>query len=83
MTDKAADESNVYARLDTILMSEPERRQPKASVRNAELIVDLVLRATADMRAVAQGVEHAAAALASGIKMMLAKPVKHWPRAAR
>ena len=77
ITDKAADRSNVYARLDTIQMSELERRHAKASMRNADLIVELVLRAAADMRAVAQGVVHAAASLASGIKATLAKPVKH------
>lgn len=76
-TDKAADRSSVYTRLDAIRMSEEDRRHAKASMRDAELIADLVLRAAADMRAVAQGVAHAAAGLVSGIKAMLAKPVEH------
>ena len=77
ITDKAADRSNVYGRLDTIQMSELERSRAKASMRNADLVVELVLRAAADMRAVAQGVAHAAAGLASGIKTTLVKPIKH------
>lgn len=76
-TDKAADRSRVYTRLDTIRMSELERRHAYASLRDGELIAELVLRAAADMRAIAQCVEGAAVSLASGIKAMLAKPVKH------
>ena len=56
---------------------ELERWHAKASMRNADLIVELVLRAADDMRAFAQGVVHAAISLASGIKATLAKPVKH------
>ena len=76
-TDNAADRSHVLARLDTIRMGEQERRHAYASVREGELIAELVLRAVADMRAFARGVEHAAVSLVSGIKTMLAKPVKH------
>lgn len=77
ITDKAANRSNVYARLDAIQMSELERWHAKASMRNADLIVELALHVADDMRAVAQGVVHAAISLASGIKATLAKPVKH------
>jgi hypothetical protein len=76
-TDNAADKSSAVTRLDTIRMSKEQRRQAYASLHDAELIAELVLRAVADMRAIARGVEHAAASLASGIKAMLAKPVKH------
>jgi len=76
-TDKAADSSSVYTRLDAIHMSEEDRGHAKTSMRDAELVVELMLRAAGDMRAVAQGVAHAAAGLASGIKAMLAKPIKH------
>ena len=76
-TDKEVDRSSVFTRLDTIRMSEQERRHAKASLRHGELITELVLRAAADMRAIAQCVEGAAVSLASGIKAMLAKPVKH------
>lgn len=76
-TDKAADRSSVVTRLDTIRMSEQERRQAIASLRDGELIAEIVLRAAAGMRAIARCVEHAAVSLASGIKAMLAKPVKH------
>lgn len=76
-TDKEVDRSSVFTRLDTIRMSEQERRHAKASLRDGELIAELVLRAAADMRAIARCVEYAAVNLASGIKAMLAKPVKH------
>ncbi len=76
-TDKEVDRSSVFTRLDTIRMSEQERRHAKASLRDGELIAELVLRAAADMRAIARCVEYAAVSLASGIKAMLAKPVKH------
>jgi hypothetical protein len=58
-------------------MSEQERRHARASLRDGELIADLVLRAAADMRAIARCIEHAAVSLARGIKAMLAKPAKH------
>lgn len=77
MTDKASNRSSVFTRLDTIRMSQEQRRQANASLRDAELIAGLVLRAAADMRAIARGVEHAAVSLASGIKAMFARPVKH------
>lgn len=77
MTDKAAHRSSVYTDLDTIRMSELKRRHAYASLRDGELIAELVLRAAAEMRAIARGVEHAATSLARGIKTMLAKPVKH------
>ena len=75
--DKAADSPSVYTRLDTIRLSEQERSHAYASLRNGEFIAELVLRAAADMRAIARGVEHAGVGLASGIKAMLAKPIKH------
>ncbi len=77
MTDKAADRSNAYAGLETIPMSADERAHAYASLRNGERIADLVLRAAADMRAVGQFAERAAASLAGAFKAMLAKPVKH------
>lgn len=77
MTDKEADRPGIFARLDTIRMSELERRDAYASLRTGELIADLVLRAADDMRAIARYVEHAGVSLASGIRTMLAKPVKH------
>ncbi len=76
-TDNAADRSGAVTRLDTIRMSEEQHSQANARLRNGELIAELVLRAVADTRAIARGVEHAAVSLASGIKAMLAKPVKH------
>ena len=75
-TDKAAVRPSVATRLDTIRMSERDRRQANASLRDGELIGELLLRAAADMRAIARGVEYAALSLASGIKAMFAKPVK-------
>jgi hypothetical protein len=60
-TDKAADRSSVHNRLDAMCMSEEDRRHAKASMRDAELVAEIVLRAAADMRAVA----HAIAGLAS------------------
>jgi hypothetical protein len=77
MTDKAADRSRANIRLETIRMSELERRHAYAGLRDGELIAELVLRAAADMRAIAHGVEHAAVSLATGIKGIFAKPVKH------
>jgi len=76
-TNKATDGSGVFTRLDTIRMSELERWHANASLRDGELIADLVLRAAADMRAIARCVERTAVGLASGIKAMLAKPAKH------
>ncbi len=76
-TDKAADRPTVFTSLDTIRMSKQERRHAYASLRNGELIAELVLRAGADMRAIARCVEYAAVSLASGIKAMFAKPVRH------
>lgn len=76
-TDKAACRSNVSTRLDTIRMSELERRQAYSSLRNGELMADLVLRAAAEVHAVARYLEHAAVSLASGIRALVAKPVKH------
>jgi len=75
--DKAADRSGVYARLDTIRMSELQRTHAYASLRQGELVAELVLRAAADMRAVAHYVEGAGAGLANAIKAMFAKHVKH------
>ena len=77
MTDKATYRSSLDIRLDTIRMSELDRRQAYASFRNGELIAALLVRAAADMRAIARYVEHAAVSLAGGIKAMLEKPVKH------
>ena len=77
MTDTAADGSAVHTRLGTIRMSELQLRHARASLRDGELIAELVLRAAADMRAIGQGIGHAAASLANGIKAMFAKPVKH------
>jgi hypothetical protein len=76
-SDDIANRSSLEIRLDTIRMSELDRRQAYASLRNAELVAGLVLRAAADMRAIARGVEGVAAGLAGGIKGLFAKPVKH------
>ena len=76
-TDKAADRSGVLTRLDTIRMGEHERWRANGSLRNGEFIAELVLRAVADMRAIACYVEHVTTSLASWIKAMFAKPVKH------
>lgn len=77
MTDKTADRSSLHTRSDTMRISEEERRHAYASLRKGELAAKLVLRAAADMRAIAQRMAHAAAGLASDIKAMLAKLVKH------
>jgi hypothetical protein len=58
-------------------MSEAERRQAYASLRDGELIASMLLRAAADLRIIARGVEHVAVSLAGSIKAMFAKPVKH------
>lgn len=77
ITEKTAGESSICTRLDTIRMSEYERRRAYASLRDGELTASLVLRAVADMRAIAQGIAHAAVGLARRIRVTLAKPVKH------
>ena len=77
LTDKAADGSSVHTHLETIPMSADQRAHAYTSLRNGELIADLVLRAAADMRAIGQIAERAAASLASAFKAMLAKPAKH------
>jgi len=58
-------------------MSDYERWRANASLRQGELIAEFVMRVAADIRAVAHGIEHAAASVVSSIKAMLAKPVKH------
>ena len=75
--DKAAVTSGVYTRLESIRMSEPERMHAYASLRQGELVAELVQRAAADMRAVAQCVEGAGASLANAIKAMFARHAKH------
>ena len=74
-SNNAIDRSGGYTCLDTIRMSEHERRHARESLRDGELVADLLLRAAADMGAVARYVETAAASLARGIKTILAKPV--------
>lgn len=77
MQNKAAVTSGVYTRLETIRMSQPERMHAYASMRQGELVAELVLRAAADMRAVAQLAESAGASLAHAVKSMFAKHAKH------
>ncbi len=76
MTDTAVDRSSAYARLDAMHISEEERRLAKASLRQGELIAELLLRAVADARAITQGVEHAAVSLANGVKTLFARSVE-------
>ena len=76
-TDTTAETSGFVTRLDSIRMGKEQRRQARASLREGELIAELVLRAVADIGAIARSVEHAAVILTSGIKAMWAKPVKH------
>jgi hypothetical protein len=76
-TNNGADRSSALACLDTIRMSEHERRRANAGLRNGELIAELVLRAVAKVRAIARYIEHAAVGLASGIVAMSAKHTKH------
>ena len=73
-TYQAADRA--HTRLDTIRMSQLDRRHAYASLHNGEFIIKLVLRAAADLRAIPRYVEHAAVSLASGIRTMLARPAK-------
>jgi hypothetical protein len=77
MTDKTTDRSGIHTSLDSIRMSESGRRHAETGLRNGERIAGLVLRAAADMHALARYAEHAAASLAGGIRTMFAKPVKH------
>jgi len=77
MTDKTAGSSEVDTLLDTIRMSAEDRSRAYASLRSGELAAELVLRAAADMRAIVQIVERAAASLVRACKAMLAKPVVH------
>jgi hypothetical protein len=58
-------------------MSELDRRHAYASLHNGELVAELVLRAAADMCAIARYVERAAVGLVGGIRTMFAKPLKH------
>jgi len=76
-TNKAAGGSSVYAWLDTIRLSDADRRNAYFSLRNGERIAEVMLRAADLLRGIARCAEHAAASLASSIKAMLAKPVKH------
>jgi hypothetical protein len=71
-----ANRSSLVIRLDTIRMSELDRRQAYANLHNAELVAGLVLRAVDDLCLIARGVEYVAASLAGSIKAMFAKPVK-------
>lgn len=64
--------TDVQVRLDSIRMSELDRRRAYTNLRNGELVAELVLRAAADLRAIAQYAEHAALRLASSIRAMLA-----------
>jgi len=76
-TDKTADWSNVYGSLDSVRMSQLQRRHARASLRDGELIAELVLRAAAGMRAIVRSVEHAVVSLACGIRAMFAQPARH------
>ncbi len=76
MDNKAADYSTEYTCLDTIRLSKTERSRAYASLRSGDQIAGFVLGAVAETRAIARRVESMAASLASGIKAMLAKPVK-------
>jgi hypothetical protein len=76
-TDKTADGSSVYGSLDSVRMSQLQRRHARASLNDGELIAGLVLGAAAGMRAIAHSVEHAAVSVASGIRAMLAQPARH------
>ena len=63
--------------MNAIPMNEYERWRANASLRQGELIADLVLRLVADLGAVVHALEHGIASVAHAIKVMLAKPVKH------
>ncbi len=76
-TDNAIDRSGVYTCLDKIRMSERERWHARESLRDGELVAELVLRAVSDMAAIARGIGRAVSSLAMAIKALLAKPVKH------
>jgi len=76
-TDKTADRSSVYGSLDSIRMSELQRRHARASLRDGEFIAELALHAVAGMGAIARGAEHAAVSMGNGIRAMLAQPARH------
>jgi len=76
-TMKAANRSVSLPRLNTIPMSNYERWRANEGLRQGELVAEFVIGAVADLRAVAHGIEHAAASVASGIRAIFAKPVKH------
>ena len=75
-TDTSNDRSDIYRSLDTVRMSNADRRHARASLRDAELIADLLFRAAADMRSIAGFVEHGAMNLANAVRAIFAKPAK-------
>ena len=77
MTDNTVKWSSISKRLDDVAMSEYDRWQAKESLRSAELIVEALLSLTKPIGLIVHGVEHGALSMASGLKTLFAKPVKH------
>lgn len=77
MTEKTVDWRVIHRRLDAVRMSEYDRRQARESLRNAEMIVELVLPLVNAIGSIGRAIEHAALGTAHGIKAIFAKPVKH------
>lgn len=76
-SDKENEWASVYARLDTLPMSDYARQQAKESLRKAEFLAELVLPVEVAIRAVLHGVSHAAVSLARAVKTIFANPVRH------
>ncbi|OGA16783.1 MAG: hypothetical protein A3G25_10760 [Betaproteobacteria bacterium RIFCSPLOWO2_12_FULL_63_13] len=77
MTDNTVEWSGISKRLDDVAMSEYDRWQAKESLRSAELIVEALLSLTKPLGFIVYGVEHGALSMASGLKTLFARPVKH------
>lgn len=76
-TDNTLDWRVIHKRLDSVRMSEYDRRRAKESLRNAERIVELLLPLVDAVGSIGHGVEHAVYGMAHGIKAIFAKPAKH------
>ena len=75
MTNNAVSNSAIC--LDTVPMNEYSRWRANESLRQSEVIADVVLLVASDIAAGVRAIEHAFASVAHAIRAMLAKPVKH------
>lgn len=76
-TKSTADSSAMFARLETVQMSEWDRLRAMESLRAAEGVLDFFSEASARVRAILHGTKHTVAGLGGDSKTALARPAKH------